>query len=466
MSEFPKKVINTWSGLAGRIWGGLVRHRTLVLSFFLMALFVHFTLWGYLAFTDGNSPLPVFSDVIAFLIILIIGIFLLGAITLALGALRDYLRRYAIEHSQDPNHWLYNFLLLLTGIIVLYTAYTTWYGFKTLFFSVGDGWARSNLLPLSVAMIAGGGVFALWAMAFHMMQLSCWKKRIGTLALLLLLGAPFITSISTYTSVLGVAGDSAIRHHMLESISIQEASINRVIPYRDQEKSLHRLLLNYSREFTTMAEDEASAGEFSGIQGEGSVARFLQRMSRSLRETAQTIENSISRVNQVGELLRTDLHELREEINNRKIDSIKNLERDFIAKSVSFQVELAKLAEPDSLDAVAAHARTMDAFTLGGKLSADANVAILQEEAIRKLRNSLDSASAEIEKEVARLKARDVPILPTYQAIGPGIAVLTYWKQHVSAWAVAFAADFIMLPFVFMSVLVGLNPIKKPGFDA
>jgi len=341
------------------------------------------------------------------------------------------------------------------------SVFLTFNGFALLADANGSG-ASGYLIAFIMAFASGAFFYAFWqtAMGAIMGQRSMVKQLL--LIALTALGLPFIISISSWSNVTAIAGNSAMDMHQVHTLTLAEGNLTQNYKHSSAIKNLIPDIEGEIAAYRKLATEELLHGKVSKHKGPGAIVDALNNTADRLEKLLEAIQAHIrqteKKVAQAQKLLGKARKEAakdkpiaeRQNVINAHIDQLNLLFSDIDVTGLAESVRRTLNALPTSSQSLT-------------YLSLSPSVAKRQKQALSAIEKSLDATSqtlSEVASQIAALP--DIPAI-NHKRISPMEAVWIYAGSFIPAWIGGLTLDIGMLwPLLMIMVAIsGLSDEEK-----
>lgn len=278
-----------------------------------------------------------------------------------------------------------------------------------------------------------------------------WKK--AALFALIPVFATLFFGMSTFFSVVGFGGDSAVSHHINSTIEGAEKLLAKIVASLNREQELTTALGQLSTQFDALAKAEAVGG-MTNLVGQGPTTATLATVGKVLAEmktivAGQRPQIDAARVKAVKSL--TALRKI-----NGSTGSIGEKIPRIAAELSNLNDMLGQLAALSVARPIRSAASGLDRLVLQQPDESTAK-GRAQALALKKIGSILDQTK-QIVTQLADDLVGERPEVQTLTVMDVGTAVFTYWREIKAAWAAAIGFDFAALLFLFI-VELGIHSL-------
>lgn len=299
----------------------------------------------------------------------------------------------------------------------------------------GDGFvARAGATIIATGMSVG--VYLFWTYLYELwpaMKTRGAKLRVAAAAAL---GLAVIICSSTHLAVTGIAGAEAESMALDDSIAAFEKAA------ADRANALTALggyvtsLNAAARKFEDMAQAEWSRGSISAAPGGGAVFEATTRTAGTLIDMRLAVEKHQNEGAAILQSVRQDLQSMRE-IAGSGASMPERMKR---LRTAADEVR-PRLAQVSSKPLIASLTQTAAALPhefdgAAFKLSANADIARNQRAGLERLHTQALATARQL-TELGETFSGDVAALPEFRVATPMYAVVVYWRQFTTAYAIA-----------------------------
>lgn len=333
-------------------------------------------------------------------------------------------------------------VLTITGGLCNYRAITEMTG--------AQGGASQTLLVAFLVGVSTTVVLTLlWHMAFSIAPAMSSHGRRCSALLICAFTAFFAVSISSYANAITLFGWAAVERAWMEVVGEAEGALTQAHEDALASRQFVGVLNTIAAQYSADAADEVARGTFSGIPGDGLVAKALRDAAGSLSRLAQEIASAEAEQDGNLAVAKEALTCLQDTAANRDIGPRERLPQ---IRGCAAQLDqvFAEMRQTSALTTLQQAARL---------LREDAQLSTLSFRTERQ-RQAAEDVNRRLKDDAARLLALTETIsesqtkqLVRLEPEHPMRAVLTQWRDFVLGWVTALAIDLAPLPVLLWLVL-------------
>lgn len=343
---------------------------------------------------------------------------------------------------------LSGFAIFALVILSAASGLMTYQGLKIVMASVAAPWLTyvvAGVMSLAITVM----IFAFWRTAFDAIGAFRRGLPIGYGMLITVCFVPFIIGISSWFNVTGIAGQSAMEHHLIKSLGRIEVAIDARAAGSMVSDQFGPALQLAANSYAKEASAECSSGPRTGSGGEGTVCYTLRAVAAQLNEIANVRLPSATQgsVSVAGEA-RALLQEMRQVAAGRGTVDQKTIE---VARLLDqLRGAMAAMNGNRSVALLRAGVSALPGETSKRALSAKSEAGrARQQAALNDLNRELRLFADEVIDRINALPPEVSGVLPPLERLNAAIAVYRYAGHYVPFWIAGIALDLMPLALLF-----------------
>ncbi len=345
-------------------------------------------------------------------------------------------------------------IALLLPVQAVASAYFSYLGAEAL----SDAGGVSVLGRASAVVYAaaiGAAIYSFWTIALRVVPtLPSGRFRKAGMSITFA-GCLFVTAVSSWLNVAGLAGPAALEVQMNGTVAAYEGAAADAYGRARQAEQLIGDLKATARQFHSLAEDEATSGRISGRPGHGTVSETLAHIADQIEGLIEEINGYLEAAATLSQTARGQLETMRQQAGSDGHPTQK-----MRALASTADAMRATLHEMRSKSPAASAARVIRSLSAGVAVQPvsgrSEKVAAAQREALADVAQRIDAAAATIAALAADLDDPDDPSAGALvvERIGPVQAVFRHAEHFVPMWAGGIAIDLIPTIIILYLMLV------------